>query len=170
MVLFSLPNLYGFPCIMCHVYDEHQRVQSHGGIAVRSDFQAAAYAAIHEAAMQYITYYAGSRDDYTPFAPMKNARIAYANAAGMYFDEVGAAQPPVSLSFKSIDEELQAVIARLKAVDIEHILVADTSPLPEFQLCSVKVIVPRLELWFCPKYQPSPTFAERVTRLKGLCL
>jgi hypothetical protein len=34
-------------------------------------------------------------------------------------------------------------------------------------LHSVKVIVPRLELWFCPKYQPSPFLAGRVERLKA---
>ena len=166
MLVFLLPNLYRQPCVMVQVYDELQRVQVHGGVAVRADVQAAAHAALHEAWMQYITYYAGTRDDYQPFAPMKRAAIAYANARAMYFDEPGNARLPEPVDFASLDDELTHVLRALLDEDIEHILVADTSPLERYHLHSVKVIVPRLELWFCPKYQPSPFFAERVEHLK----
>jgi TfuA protein len=167
MLVFLIPNLYRLPCVMVQVYNETQRVQVHGGVAVRADVQAATVSALHEAWMQYITYYAGTRDDYQPFAASKRASIAYANARAMYFDEVGNTALPVAKRFHSVDEELDHLIRALMDEDIEHILVADTSPLKEFQLHSVKVIVPRLELWFCPKYQPSPFLVERLERLKA---
>ena len=116
--------------------------------------------------MQYITYFAGTRDDYSAFVPLKRARIGYRNAQSLYFDEQerGAAPPPPA-TFPSVPEELAHVLARLTREDIEHILVADLSPLPQYELKSVKVIIPRLELWFCPEYRPSPFFRERAERL-----
>lgn len=167
MLVFLLPNLYDLPCIMVQVYDENQRVQVHGGVAVRADLQAAASSALHEAWMQYITYYAGTRDDYQPFAASKRAAIAYANARALYFDEVGKRPLPERKSFTGLADELDHLLRSLLDEDIEHILVADTSPREDYRLHSVKVIVPRLELWFCPKYQPSPFFAGRVERLKA---
>ena len=167
LILFSLPNLFDLPCVMCHVYDEAQRVQSHGGIAVRVDFQAAAYSAMHEALMQYITYYAGSRDDYTPFAPMKQARIGYKNAQSMYFGETGGMPPLSEPKIRSLNDQLSLVLDRLVREGTKHVLVADTSPLAEYQLCSVKVIIPGLELWFVPNYQPSSGLSLRATELKN---
>ncbi len=165
IVLFDLPNLYGLPCVMCHVYDRNRRIQCHGGIAVRADFSSAVYAALHEAYMQYITYFVGTRDDYRAFAPLKRARIAYEDARGLYFGEQGtlpAASGPAA--FASIEDELDHVVAALTAQDIRHILVANTSPRPEYRVKSVKVIVPGTELWFCPDYVPSPFLAERMRR------
>lgn len=166
IVLFNLPNLYDLPCVMCHVYDRNRRIQCHGGIAVRADFSSAVYAALHEAYMQYITYFVGTRDDYRAFAPLKRARIAYENARALFLDERGTLSafsgPAV---FASLEDELDYVVGALTSRDVRHILVANTSPRPEYDVKSVKVIVPGMELWFCPDYVPSPSFAERARRV-----
>ena len=166
-VLFALPTLYGLPCVMCQVYDDNQGVQCHGGIAVRSHVVAAARSALREAYMQYITYFAGTRDDYRPFAPMKQARIGYRNAEALYFGQAGSEpveRPPAD--YASVGEELDGVVRALTESDIRHILVADLSPHDAYKLSSVKVIVPRMDLWFCPVFKPSPVFPERAARLR----
>lgn len=169
VVLFLLPNLFGLPCVMCHVYDRNRRIQCHGGIAVRSDFHGAVYAALHEACMQYITYFVGTRDDYRAFAPVKRARIAFDNARATLFDRpcVGVAIP-AAVTFSSVTGELDHVLRRLTEGGIERILVADLSPRDEYRVQSVKVIVPGLELWFCPDYRPSPFFERRAARTARL--
>jgi len=169
IVLFSLPNLYGLPCVMCHVYDRNRGIQCHGGIAVRADFTSAVYAALHEAYMQYITYFVGTRDDYRAFASLKRARIAYENARALYFDEQGTLPATAGTGeFNSLEDELDHVVAALTSRDIAHILVANTSPRPEYDVKSVKVIVPGMELWFCPDYTPSPFLAERMRRTENI--
>jgi TfuA protein len=165
IILFDLPNPYGLPCVMCHVYDRNRRIQCHGGIAVRSDFTAAVYAALHEAYMQYITYFVGTRDDYRAFAPLKQARIAYEDAKALYFGEQGTLPAALGRAeFGSLRDELDFVVSALTTQDVTQILVADTSPRPEYDVKSVKVIVPGMELWFCPDYRPSPFLAERMRR------
>jgi len=120
---------------------------------------------VHEAYMQYITYFVGTRDDYRAFAPLKRARIAYENARALYFDEQGTLPFTAGpVAFPSLENELDHVVGVLTSQDITHILVANTSPRPEYDVRSVKVIVPGMELWFCPDYTPSPFFSERARR------
>ena len=162
IVLFSLPNLFGLPCVMCHVYDRNRRIQCHGGIAVRADFHTAVHAALQEAYMQYITYFVGTRDDYHSFAPTKQAHLAYENARRMFFDgPVTGPPPPEPVRFATVSEELEYVTATLTGAGVGHILVADISPRAGYEVKSVKVIIPTLELWFCPQYRPSPFLAAR---------
>jgi TfuA protein len=166
VVFFLLPNLYDLPCVMCHVYDLNRGVQCHGGIAARAHAGEAAHAALREAYMQYITYFAGTRDDYRAFAPAKRARIAYENARSLFFDQARREmRMEPAPDFRTIRDELDFVVGRLTAVDVEHILVADLSPLDEYRVKAVKVIVPGLELWFCPDYRPSPRFAARAAAI-----
>jgi len=165
VVLFLLPNLYGLPCVMVHVYDRNRGVQCHGGIAVRADFQRAAYAALHEAYMQYITYFVGTRDDYRAFASAKRARISYDNARKTLLGGApGEVAVPDSTDFGSVGAELDWVMGRLTAADIEHILVADLSPREEYGVKGARVMVPGTELWFCPDYVPSQFLAARAVR------
>lgn len=49
---------------------------------------------------------------------------------------------------------------------LAEVLVADTSPRAHFELASVKVIVPGLDLWFCPDYQPSPHLRARAAQVR----
>jgi len=166
---FLLPNLSGLPCVMCHVYDRNRRVQCHGSIAVRSDFSAALHAALHEAVMQYVTYFVGTRDDYRAFASAKQARMAFDSAQRVYFDEEASAVAlPGENIFASIGDELDAVSNRLTSTGVTHILVADLGPEAAYRVEAVKVIVPGLDLWFCPDYIPSPFLAERAKRTAEL--
>jgi YcaO-like protein with predicted kinase domain len=169
VVLFLLPNLYDLPCVMCHVYDRNRKIQCHGGIAVRADVGGAMQAALHEAVMQYITYFVGTRDDYVAGAPDKQARVAYANAQDLYINQPPSERPlPNDVSFTTIKEELDHVVGRLTSRGPGPILVADLSPRAAPQVKSVKVIVPGLELWFCPDYQPSPFLADRAAQTAEL--
>jgi len=164
VVMFDMPNIYGLPCITTHVYDLNREIQCHGSSAVRSDFYRAVYSALHEAYMQYITYFAGTRDDYFSFFDTKQARIGYEGAQKTFLSAKGttkACHPAVS--FKSVSDELDHVLGRLTSADIRNIVVADTSPRDKYVVKSVKVIIPRFELWFCSEYQPSPFFAERAS-------
>ncbi|MBT3296014.1 MAG: hypothetical protein HN919_05230 [Verrucomicrobia bacterium] len=162
VALFALPTLCGLPCVMCQVYDRNRRIQCHGGIAVRADLDGAMHAALHEAVMQYITYFVGTRDDYHALAADKQARVAYASAQALYFSEppAGVALPP-RVDCASIEEELAHVVSRLTSHGTAHILVADLSPVAVCGVTSVKVMVPGLDLWFCPSYTPSPFLAEK---------
>jgi len=165
IAVFDMPNIYGLPCVMCHVYDRNREIQCHGSVAVRPDFNAAAYSALHEAYMQYITYFVGTRDDYHSHAPAKKAKLAFIDAQKMFFEEepsLKEAEKPVV--FGSIQEELDSVIGQLTRVDVRQILVADMSPLDRYVVKSAKVIIPGQELWFCPSYRPSRFFADRAKR------
>lgn len=167
MVLFELPNLYGLPCVMCHVYDRNREIQCHGGIAVRADFQSAVRAVLQEAYMQYITYFVGTRDDYRAFAPLKRARVAYDYAREIYLKAPGKTDVfSASQSFQGVGEELDYVIKALTSSDISQILVANIGPNEDSMLSSLKVIIPGLDLWFCPDYEPSPQLPERTRTLK----
>lgn len=166
-LLYELPNTFGLPCVMCEVYDQHRGVQSHGGIAVRADLRSAAYAALREAYMQHITYFVGTRDDYRPFTSDKQARLAYANARATLFDQTG--HPPTAgqgPQLHRVVDELHHVTGALARGGLTEVLVADTSPRPHFELASVKVIVPGLDLWFCPDYQPSPHLRARAAAVR----
>ncbi len=167
MVLFELPNLYGLPCVMCHVYDRTRGIQCHGGIAVRADFQVAIQAVLQEAYMQYITYFVGTRDDYRSFAPLKRAQLAYDYARETYLKAPGrAAGLAESRSFGNVGEELDYVMHALTGAGVSQILVANIGPHEDYGLSSLKVIIPGLDLWFCPDYQPSPYLRERTGSLK----
>lgn len=168
LALFSLPNLSGLPCVMCHVYDRNRRIQCHGGIAVRADFNAALHAALHEAYMQYITYFVGTRDDYTSHAPTKRARVAYENAQQLFLDGPAACPAlPAPVRFESVGAELAHVLAKVKGSGAEHVLVANLSPRDEYEVKCVKVIIPTCELWFCPQYRPSSFLPERARRTRA---
>lgn len=164
VVVFLLPNQYGLPCVMCHVYDNNRRIQCHGSVAVRADFNAALTSALHEAYMQYITYFVGTRDDYRSLAPTKQSRIAYENAQALYAKDAGIDIAPTSKIFGSVSRELDGLTRLLTEKDIRNILIADMSPEDTYKVKSVKVIVPGMELWFCPAYTPSPYFAHRAER------
>lgn len=168
LLLYQLPNSYRLPCVMCEVYDHNRAIQCHGGIAVRADVRAAARAAVGEAYMQYITYFAGTRDDYRAHANLKSARLAYENARATLFDAPASRAACAPAVFPTLALELEHVLARLTEQDVAHILVADLSPLATYALKCVKVIVPGLELWFCPDYQASPFRAARVEKLKDM--
>jgi len=162
VVLFDMPNIYGLPCITSHVYDLNREIQCHGSSAVRSDFYRAVYSALHEAYMQYITYFAGTRDDYFSFFDAKQAHIGYESAQQTFLAVHGTAKVDrPAVSFDSVDAELDHVVGRLTGADIRNIVVADTSPQDKYVVKSVKVMIPRFELWFCSDYQPSRFFAER---------
>ena len=166
-LLYALPNTFGLPCVMCEVYDQHRGVRSHGGIAVRADLRGAAYAALREAYMQHITYFVGTRDDYRPFTSDKQARIAYANARATLFDQPGRPPPPPGArGGVGVLAELRQVTDALARGGLAEVLVADTSPRAHFELASVKVIVPGLDLWFCPDYQPSPHLRARAAQVR----
>jgi hypothetical protein len=47
-------------------------------------------------------------------------------------------------------------------------LAREEEPRAAPQVKSVKVIVPGLELWFCPDYQPSPFLADRAAQTAEL--
>ena len=65
-------------------------------------------------------------------------------------------------------EELDYVVGRLTATGIQRIVVANTSPADRYAVKSVKVIVPGMELWFVPEYQPSSFVAERALKTRAL--
>lgn len=168
MVLFELPNLYGLPCVMCHVYDRTREIQCHGGIAVRADFQGAVRAVLQEAYMQYITYFVGTRDDYRSFAPLKPAQLAYDYASETYLKAPGRlAGFGENRSFGDVGAELDYVMTALTGAGVSQILVANIGPQEEYGLSSLKVIIPGLDLWFCPDYQSSPYLQTRTERLKA---
>ena len=101
-------------------------------------------------------------DDYHSFAPTKQAHLAYENARRMFFDgPVTGPPPPEPVRFATVSEELEYVTATLTGAGVGHILVADISPRAGYEVNSVKVIIPTLELWFCPQYRPSPFLAAR---------
>ena len=170
VALFLLPNTFDLPCIRCQVYDLNREIECHGSTAVRSDFQAAVFATLHEAYMQHISYFTGIRDDYRSLQSLKEAHIAYQNAR----ESLGLGETPSTggmravasaagqaVSFATIPEELNHVMERLKAAGMTCMLVADTSPEDAFVVKSVKVIIPGMELWFVPEYQPSAHINRR---------
>ena len=76
----------------------------------------------------------------------------------------GEVAVPDSTDFGSVGAELDWVMGRLTAADIEHILVADLSPREEYGVKGARVMVPGTELWFCPDYVPSQFLAARAVR------
>ena len=54
----------------------------------------------------------------------------------------------------------------LTGAGVSQILVANIGPHEDYGLSSLKVIIPGLDLWFCPDYQPSPYLRERTGSLK----
>ena len=68
----------------------------------------------------------------------------------------------------SIPAELEHVMGRLLSAGIRRIIIANTSPAERHGVSSVKVIVPGLELWFVPEYQPSGHIAERAWRTRAV--
>jgi ribosomal protein S12 methylthiotransferase accessory factor YcaO len=170
MALFRLPNLFGLPCIRCHVYDSSREIECHGSTAVRADHDAAVHAALREAYMQYITYFAGTRDDYRSHVTLKEAHIGYVNARAMLSAPGGAVSIPEPVDFESVAEELDYVVRKARGAGVHNILVANTSPHERYVLKSVKVMVPGLELWFCGAYTPSRYFGERARRTAELVM
>jgi YcaO-like protein with predicted kinase domain len=167
LLLSCAPNIYGIPCVRCRVYDQGRKMECHGGAAARADLRAAVRAALHEAYLRYITYFCGLRDDYGSLADVKDMRIAYDNARALLTGTHRTVTVPATgVSFGSVGEELDAVVHRLTDVDIRHILVVNTSPTDVHAVKSLKVIIPRLELWFVEPYQPSPWFRERARRTR----
>jgi YcaO-like protein with predicted kinase domain len=172
LALFQLPNIFGLPCVRCRLFDLNRNIECHGSTAVRADFHAAVSATLHEAFMQHISYFTGIRDDYRTFQSRKEAHIAYQTAKTTLFDA-----PPSYLStatdaraFPSVAEELDYVVGRLRAAGIRRIIVANTSPAERYVVKSVKVIVPGMELWFVPEYQPSGFARERILKTRTLIL
>ncbi len=88
--------------------------------------------------------------------------MAYDTAQALYFRETpaGVTLPPV-VACESIEAELAHVISRMTANGTTHILLADLSPVSDCGVTSVKVIVPGMDLWFCPHYTPSPYLVEK---------
>lgn len=167
VALFHLPNVFGLPCIRCRLFDTNRNIECHGSTAVRADFHDAVTATLHEAYMQHISYFTGVRDDYRAFLPRREARIAFQTAHTALFDT-----PTVSINdvrnFNSVAEELDYVVARMRAAGVQQIIVANTSPSERYVLKSVKVIVPGTELWFVPEYQPSRFINERALKTRAL--
>jgi YcaO-like protein with predicted kinase domain len=170
IAMYHLVNMFDLPCIRCRVFDKNRNIECHGSTAVRADFHSAVYAALHEAYMQHISYFAGIRDDYRSFLSLKEAQVAYRNARSTLFGQQAdflKDQIPQK-RFPSLRDELGHVIDRLATANIRYILVANTSPIDKYILKSVKVIVPGTELWFVPEYQPSEFIAERIERTRKL--
>jgi ribosomal protein S12 methylthiotransferase accessory factor len=165
IVLLDLRNMYHIPCVRCYLYDSNLRIEHHGGTVVRSDFYSAVYAALHEAYMGYIIYFVGTRDDFQSLLN-KDMHMGYKRGQEMF--SVGQkflkiSYPPVR--FNSIAEELECVINKLTTVGVRHIVVVNTSPRDKYNVKSVKVIIPRLELYaFGGQYKPSSFFHEKLNR------
>jgi len=172
IALYYLPNSFGIPCLRCRVFDQNRGIECHGGSAARLDFESAVLSTLHEAYMQHISYFTGMRDDYRSMQSHKEAYITYQNALASLFRKDPQWISPVrhesSQPTTTIPEELRAVMTRLKEGGIQRIIVADTSPAPEFGLKSVKVIVPGLELWFVPEYKPSGFVAARIKTTRSI--
>lgn len=168
--LFYLPNTFGLPCIRCRLFDLNRNIECHGSTAVRADFHAAVNATLHEAYMQHISYFTGIRDDYRAFQARKEAHIAYHTAKVTLFDTLPSYLPIVSdaRAFASIKEEFDYVVGRLLSAGIRRIIVANTSPSERSIVKSVKVIVPGMELWFVPEYQPSRFIGERALKTRAV--
>jgi YcaO-like protein with predicted kinase domain len=170
VVLLNLLNIYNISCVRCYLYDSNLRIEHHGSMAVRSDLYSAIYAALHEAYMGYIIYYAGTRDDFISLLN-KNMNIGYNYGQEMFMVNKNFLkidyQPAI---FNSIVEELEYVINKLKVAGIEDIIVVDTSPHDKYNLKSVKVIIPKLELFSLigNKYRPSPFFYDKLYRTIAL--
>jgi YcaO-like protein with predicted kinase domain len=192
LALYQLPNIFGIPCVRCRLFETDRELECHGSTAARANFDDAVNAALHEAHMQHISYLTGVRDDYRSFQPRRDARIAYQTAKAALFDAPACPRPDVeghapswphsangrdgarpselpsnSIAFATVAEELDFVVARLTSTGIKRILVANTSPLERFGVKSVKVIVPGMELWFVPEYQPSEFFADRARQTRA---
>jgi ribosomal protein S12 methylthiotransferase accessory factor YcaO len=168
IALYYLVNTFELPCIRCQVFDRNRGIECHGSTAVRADFNSAVYAALHEAYMQHISYFAGIRDDYRSFLSLKEAQVSYRNAQanlfchGTDFLKIRIHESQIT----SIRDELNHVIDRITAGNIRHILVANTSPIDKYTVKSVKVIIPGTELWFVPDYQPSEFIGERTVQTR----
>jgi len=169
IILLNLLNIYNIPCVCCLIYDLNHRIKRHGSTAVRADFNSAVYAALHEAYMGYIVYFSGIRDDHQS-AFNKYAHILYKQEQLMFFRTRSFVKtaPPV-VRFNSIVEELEYVINKLTSIGIGHIIVVNTSPNEGYNVKSVKVIIPGLELIaISKKFKPSPFFYEKVNRAIAL--
>ncbi|MCX6997781.1 MAG: YcaO-like family protein [Kiritimatiellaeota bacterium] len=170
IALYILPNLFGLPCVRCRLFDAHRGIEGHGSTAVRADLPSAVAATLHEVYMQHIAYFTGIRDDYRSFQPLREARLAYQAA------QVASGETPLAcqtlrteeLRFASITDELEHVIGCLLSAGHRRMLVANTSPLERYGVSSVKVIIPGLELWFVPEYQPSGFIAARAQCTRAL--
>lgn len=164
IIIQNFPNIYDIPCITCLVCDLNNKIMRHGGTAARSDFNSAVYAALREAYMQYITYFIGTRDDYRSHFN-KDMQLRYKQEESMLFNEQNYIPVrPAALQFNSIHEELEYVINKLKNAGMRQIIVINTSPDDKYRLRSVKVIIPKLELIFIPRFKPSPFYREKVNR------
>jgi len=148
----NLVNIYGVVCIRCRVFDLNNRIIRHGGTVARLDFEAAVYESLFEAYMQYMTDFAGSRDDYTT---LQNPNRDFQRFYHFYRDAKYNGKCASAVNFASVRDELYALLEKLRAAGVKDILVADLSPKKQYLLKSVKVIIPGMELMHIPAYKPS---------------
>lgn len=164
IVLLNLLNIYNIPCVTSIIYDLNHRIIRHGSCAARADFYSVIYAVLHEAYMLYITYFAGTRDDYR-VALNKYAYIEYKQKESVFLKSKNFIKMiPQDVGFNSVTEELEYVINRLTNVDIRHIIAVNTSPNNEYSVKSVKMIIPKLELFYIEPFKPSPFYYKKVNR------
>jgi YcaO-like protein with predicted kinase domain len=141
----------GVPVFLCQIRDaaggEPDRLRRWHGAGCHPVRAVALSRALTEAAQVRLTYIAGIRDD---LAPPEYADPAGAEVADALADALAAASPGVRFGdvaqFASDDlaEDLRWLLARLRAADVERVVVCDLTR-PEFGIPVVRVVIPGLE-------------------------
>jgi YcaO-like protein with predicted kinase domain len=151
----------GLPCFTCTIVEDpdspHWRpVPMFSGHGAHLDPQIALSRAIHEAIQGRLTAISGSRDDLFPTDYVKvGNRDDHARSVQVMRD--GPAELPMATSTlpigDCIEDDLRTLLDRIAAVGAGPVVAVDLSR-PEIGIPVVKVVVPGLEPYHTPLYQP----------------
>lgn len=166
VVLFECTVDTQVPVFMAYLYDKVIRhVGLYSGYGAHLDPGVAMVRAITEAVQGRLIYIAGSRDDFFRHADL---RWKLSDDAAAVRD-IEAMTPTLdarvlpSLATPTFDEDVEVLLARLRAVGIEQAVLFDLTQ-PGFDLAAVRVVVPSLEApesEFCVPGERARAFVRR---------
>jgi ribosomal protein S12 methylthiotransferase accessory factor len=151
----------GLPCYTCTIVEDPDSplwrpVPMFSGHGAHLDPQIALSRAIHEAIQGRLTAISGSRDDLFPTDYVKvGNRDDHARSVQAIRDgRTSLAMRPAALPIgECIEDDLRTLLTRLQAVGVDTVVAVDLSR-PEIGIPVVKVVVPGLEPYHTPLYQP----------------
>jgi len=149
------------PCYTCTLVEDpdspHWRpVPMFSGHGAHLDPQVALSRAIHEAIQGRLTAIAGSRDD---LFPTDYVKVGHRDDHARTVQAMRAPGPRVPLRAGALpvgdflEDDLATLLRALQKVGVETVVAADLSR-PEIGVPVVKVVVPGLEPYYTPLYQP----------------
>ncbi|AGT10948.1 YcaO-like family protein [Paracoccus aminophilus] len=165
MVIEDVTSDLAVPTFTCEMIDDPRRgnwraLPSASGHGTHSDFTVALSRAVHEAIQSRVTIISGSRDDLFPHdyadALSLEAQLALTEAANRTQSWMPPILPTTHMRF---EDELQALLDRLRALGIDHAYLADLSR-DDVGIPVVKLVVPGLEPPRSAVYRPGARAAS----------